>query len=136
MQYENTIPKRKISENLFGPREGCVGPDYSASLSHLFLSLNHMHLSFLASDFLHPIGLSDFGMAQVPAQQEDDMSDSVEDMTRRKECPKLKEPDQSLYYGSVQTMPFVRPHFSELVAALDFAIANNYPARGEYTGAV
>ena len=45
-------------------------------------------------------------------------------------------PDQSLYYGSVQTMPFVRPHFSELVAALDFAIANSYPARGEYTGAV
>ena len=45
-------------------------------------------------------------------------------------------PDQSLYYGSVQTMPFVRPHFSELVGALDFAIANNYPARGEYTGAL
>lgn len=45
-------------------------------------------------------------------------------------------PDQSLYYGSVQTMPFVRPHFSELVAALDFAIAKSYPARGEYTGAV
>ncbi len=45
-------------------------------------------------------------------------------------------PDQSLYYGSVQTMPFVRPHFSELVGALDFAIANSYPARGEYTGAV
>ncbi|MEM9435053.1 MAG: peroxiredoxin-like family protein [Pseudomonadota bacterium] len=45
-------------------------------------------------------------------------------------------PQQSLYYGSVQTMPFVRPHFSELVSALDFAIANDYPARGEYTGAV
>lgn len=45
-------------------------------------------------------------------------------------------PEQSLYYGSVQTMPFVRPHFSELVSALDFAIANDYPARGEYTGAV
>lgn len=45
-------------------------------------------------------------------------------------------PEQSLYYGSVQTMPFVRPHFSELVSALDFAIANNYPARGEYTGEV
>lgn len=44
--------------------------------------------------------------------------------------------DQSLYYGSVQTMPFVRPHFSELVGALDFAIANNYPARGEFTGAL
>jgi hypothetical protein len=37
---------------------------------------------------------------------------------------------------SVQTMPFVRPHFSELLAAVDFAIEKNYPARGEYTGAV
>lgn len=45
-------------------------------------------------------------------------------------------PDQTLYYASVQTMPFVRPHFSELLAALDFAIEKNYPARGEYTGAV
>ncbi|MEO1138078.1 MAG: peroxiredoxin-like family protein [Pseudomonadota bacterium] len=45
-------------------------------------------------------------------------------------------PEQSLYYGSVQTMPFVRPHFSELVGALDFAIKNDYPARGEYTGSV
>jgi hypothetical protein len=43
---------------------------------------------------------------------------------------------QTLYYGSVQTMPFVRPHFSELVGALDFAIKADYPARGEYTGAV
>ncbi len=43
-------------------------------------------------------------------------------------------PEQTLYYGSVQTMPFVRPHFSELVSALDFAIEKNYPARGEYTG--
>jgi len=42
-------------------------------------------------------------------------------------------PDQALYYGSVQTMPFVRPHFSELVSALDFAIEKKYPARGEYT---
>ncbi|MEM6986182.1 MAG: peroxiredoxin-like family protein [Pseudomonadota bacterium] len=48
----------------------------------------------------------------------------------------LVSPDRSLYYGSVQTMPFVRPHFSELVGALDFAIPNNYPARGEYTGEV
>ena len=45
-------------------------------------------------------------------------------------------PEQSLYYGAVQTMPFARPHFSELLGALDFAIKNNYPARGEYTGAV
>ncbi len=45
-------------------------------------------------------------------------------------------PDGTLYYGAVQTMPFARPHFDELVAALDFAIDKNYPARGEYTGAV
>lgn len=45
-------------------------------------------------------------------------------------------PEQTLYYGSTQTMPFVRPHFSELVGAMDFAIKNDYPARGEYTGAV
>jgi peroxiredoxin len=48
----------------------------------------------------------------------------------------MVQPDQSLYYGSVQTMPFVRPHFSELLKALDFTIEKNYPARGEYTGAV
>ena len=45
-------------------------------------------------------------------------------------------PDGTLYYGAVQTMPFARPHFDELLAALDFALAKNYPARGEYTGAV
>lgn len=45
-------------------------------------------------------------------------------------------PEQTLYYGSTQTMPFSRPHFSELVGALDFAIANDYPARGEYDGEV
>lgn len=45
-------------------------------------------------------------------------------------------PEQTLYYGSTQTMPFVRPHFSELVGALDFAIKNSYPARGEYRGEV
>lgn len=48
----------------------------------------------------------------------------------------LIRPDRTLYYASVQTMPFVRPHFSELVGALDFVIANDYPARGEYDGQV
>lgn len=48
----------------------------------------------------------------------------------------LINPDRTLYYMSVQTMPFVRPHFRELLSALDFAIENNYPARGEYQGAV
>ncbi|CAN7720252.1 peroxiredoxin-like family protein [Variovorax sp. LjRoot130] len=44
--------------------------------------------------------------------------------------------DATLYYGSVQTMPFARPHFDDLLGALDFALAKNYPARGEYVGAV
>lgn len=48
----------------------------------------------------------------------------------------LISPEQALYYGAVQTMPFVRPHFRELLGALDFAIEKKYPARGEYTGEV
>lgn len=48
----------------------------------------------------------------------------------------LVNPDQTLYYMSVQTMPFVRPHFSELLTAVDFAIDKSYPARGEYQGDV
>jgi peroxiredoxin len=45
-------------------------------------------------------------------------------------------PDGTLYYGSVQTMPFARPAFQELLGAIDYAISKNYPARGEYTGEV
>lgn len=41
--------------------------------------------------------------------------------------------DGTLYAGSVQTMPFARPSFAELLQALDFVIAKNYPARGEFT---
>lgn len=38
----------------------------------------------------------------------------------------------TLYYGATQTMPFARPGFAELLGSLDFVIANDYPARGEY----
>jgi peroxiredoxin len=48
----------------------------------------------------------------------------------------LIKPDQAIYYLSVQSMPFVRPNFGEMVQALDFIIKNDYPARGEYTGPV
>lgn len=48
----------------------------------------------------------------------------------------LVRPDGTLYYGAVQTMPFARPHFDELLAAIDFAVARDYPARGEFTGPV
>lgn len=44
--------------------------------------------------------------------------------------------DGTLYFASVQTMPFVRPHFQEMIGALDFVQKNDYPARGEFTGAV
>jgi peroxiredoxin len=46
----------------------------------------------------------------------------------------LVRPDGTLYYGAIQTMPFARPLFSELVQAIDFIIAKDYPARGEYDG--
>jgi peroxiredoxin len=45
-------------------------------------------------------------------------------------------PDGMLYYSAVQTMPFARPGFQDLLGAIDFAIAKDYPARGEYTGDV
>lgn len=48
----------------------------------------------------------------------------------------LINPDQTMYYLSVQSMPFVRPNFGEMVQALDYIIKNDYPARGEYTGPV
>ena len=43
----------------------------------------------------------------------------------------LVRPDGSLYFASVQTMPFSRPHFADILTALDFVIAKNYPGRGE-----
>jgi peroxiredoxin len=45
-------------------------------------------------------------------------------------------PDGTLYYGAVQTMPFARPGFQDLLGAIDFAMAKDYPARGEFTGTV
>jgi len=43
----------------------------------------------------------------------------------------LVRPDGTLYWSSVSTMPFARPHFTEILQSLDFAIKNDYPARGE-----
>ena len=43
----------------------------------------------------------------------------------------LVKPDGTLYWASISTMPFARPHFSEIAAAIDFAMSKNYPARGE-----
>ena len=43
----------------------------------------------------------------------------------------LIKPDRTLYCASVQTMPFARPQFADLLGAIDFVIDKNYPARGE-----
>lgn len=43
----------------------------------------------------------------------------------------LVKPDRTLYWSSVSTMPFARPHFTDILGAIDFAVGKNYPARGE-----
>ena len=43
----------------------------------------------------------------------------------------LVRPDQTLYYGATQTMPFARPGFVDLLGAVKFAVEKDYPARGE-----
>lgn len=43
----------------------------------------------------------------------------------------LVKPDTTLYWASVSTMPFARPHFADIAGAIDFAVSKNYPARGE-----
>ncbi len=43
----------------------------------------------------------------------------------------LVRPDGTLYLSIVNSMPFARPHFADLLQGLDYAIPNNYPARGE-----
>ena len=48
----------------------------------------------------------------------------------------LIKPDHTLYFISVQSMPFVRPSFTEMLQAVDTVLKINYPARGEYTGTV
>jgi peroxiredoxin len=43
----------------------------------------------------------------------------------------LVRPDGTLYWGSFATMPFARPHFNEILQAVDFVLSKDYPARGE-----
>jgi len=45
--------------------------------------------------------------------------------------PFLIRPDQTLYAASIQTMPFARPSFSDVLAAVKFVKEKDYPARGE-----
>lgn len=43
----------------------------------------------------------------------------------------LIRPDGTLYASFVASMPFARPHFDDVLNAIDFIAKNNYPARGE-----
>ncbi|MBU1295506.1 MAG: AhpC/TSA family protein [Gammaproteobacteria bacterium] len=43
----------------------------------------------------------------------------------------LVRPDGTLYWSNISTMPFARPHFKEVLGAIEFAVSKDYPARGE-----
>lgn len=43
----------------------------------------------------------------------------------------LIRPNGELYFTLTQSMPFARPAFKEILGAIEFVIANDYPGRGE-----
>lgn len=43
----------------------------------------------------------------------------------------LIQPDGTLYAGVINTMPFARPHFDDVLAAVRYVREHDYPARGE-----
>ncbi len=43
----------------------------------------------------------------------------------------LVKPDQTMYSESVQSMPFARPRFDDLIKSIEFVLDKDYPARGE-----
>lgn len=43
----------------------------------------------------------------------------------------LVRPDQTLYCASIQTMPFARPAFADVLKAVAFVTDKDYPARGD-----
>jgi peroxiredoxin len=44
----------------------------------------------------------------------------------------LVKPDQTLFYLSVQNMPFARPQLRDILGAVNFAVKTGFPARGDY----
>lgn len=43
----------------------------------------------------------------------------------------LIKPDGTLYWVNVQSMPFARPHFSDILKGVEMVLKMDYPARGE-----
>lgn len=62
------------------------------------------------------------GLTSIGIEEPDEFSEPAVYLVR---------PDGTLFWASVSTMPFARPHFREMLGALDFVLANDYPARGE-----
>lgn len=47
----------------------------------------------------------------------------------------LIRPDGTVYYEAINSMPFARPTFPEMLGAIDWVLENEYPARGEVPAA-
>ncbi|WP_433991434.1 peroxiredoxin-like family protein [Kordia algicida OT-1] len=43
----------------------------------------------------------------------------------------LLKPDGTMYWESIQSMPFGRPGFNDVLAGIDYILKEDYPARGE-----
>ena len=43
----------------------------------------------------------------------------------------LIEPDATVYFESIQSMPWARPQLDDVLHAIDYVLENHYPARGE-----
>ncbi|QLG44963.1 peroxiredoxin-like family protein [Costertonia aggregata] len=42
----------------------------------------------------------------------------------------LVKPDNTLYASAIQSMPFARPNWDDMLSAIDYVRKNDYPARG------
>jgi peroxiredoxin len=43
----------------------------------------------------------------------------------------LVRPDRTLFFASIQNMPFARPVLADVLRMIQWTVANNYPARGD-----
>ncbi len=50
--------------------------------------------------------------------------------SRPRDCHEHLKPDNTLYAASIQSMPFARPNFDDLLKAVDFIVSKSYPPRG------
>lgn len=61
------------------------------------------------------------------------ISDGISDKEPNQFCEPglfLIRPDQTLYASALQTMPFARPNWDDILNAIDYVGKNDYPSRG------